>query len=63
MKKYSFLIEEILGKIVTVEAKDTDEALEIIERMYAGEEIVLTADDFSCHSIRLEEENEVEQDV
>lgn len=63
MKKYSFLIEEILGRIVTVEAKDTDEALEIIEQMYASEEIVLTGDDFSCHSIRLEEENEVKRDV
>lgn len=60
MKKYSFLIEEILGKIVTVEAGDTDEALDIIEKMYADEEIVLTGDDFSCHSIRLEEENVVE---
>ncbi|MGL4329462.1 MAG: DpnD/PcfM family protein [Clostridium sp.] len=63
MKKYSFLIEEILGKIVTVEAKDTDEALDIVEKMYADEVIGLTADDFSCHSIRFEEENEVEQNV
>lgn len=63
MKKYSFLIEEILGRIVTVEAKDTGEALDIIEEMYASEEIVLTADDFSYHSIRFEEENEAEQNV
>ncbi|MGL5086812.1 MAG: DpnD/PcfM family protein [Clostridium sp.] len=63
MKKYSFLVEEILGRIVTVEAGDTGEALDIVERMYADEEIVLTAEDFSSHSIRLEEENEVEQNV
>lgn len=56
MKKYNFLIEETLGRLVTIEAEDEGAAETIIEEMYRNSEIVLTADDFSGHLIRYEGE-------
>lgn len=54
MKKYNFLIEETLGRLVTVEAEDKWSAEIMIEEMYRNSEIVLTADDFTSHLIRYE---------
>lgn len=56
MKKYNFLIEETLGRLVTIEAEDEGSAEAIIEEMYRNSEIILTADDFSGHLIRYEGE-------
>ncbi|MEG0297534.1 MAG: DpnD/PcfM family protein [Clostridium sp.] len=56
MKKYNFLIEETLGRLVTIEAEDEGSAEAIIEEMYKNSEIILTADDFSGHLIRYEGE-------
>lgn len=56
MKKYNFLIEETLERLVTIEAKDKESAEAIIEEMYRNSEIVLTADDFSGHLIKYEGE-------
>lgn len=57
MKKYNFLIEETLERLVTIEAENRGSAEEIIEELYRNSEIVLTADDFSGHSIKYEGED------
>ncbi len=44
--KYTVVIEEILRKEVAVEAKDAEEAEEIVEALYRNEGIVLDAGDF-----------------
>ena len=44
--KYTVVIEEILRKEVAVEAKDAEEAEEIVEALYSKGEIVLDAGDF-----------------
>ena len=56
MKKYNFLIEETLERLVTIEAEAKESAESIIEEMYRSSEIVLTADDFSGHFIKYEGE-------
>lgn len=56
MKKYNFLIEETLGRLVTIVAEDEESAEAIIEEMYRNSEIVLTAEDFSGNLIRYEGE-------
>lgn len=56
MKKYNFLIEETLERLVTIEAEDKESAKAIIEEMYRSSEIILTADDFSGHLIKFEGE-------
>ena len=56
MKKYNFLIEETLERLVTIEAEDKESAEEIIEKMYRNSETVLTADDFSGYFIKYEGE-------
>ena len=44
--KYTVVIEEILRREVAVEAKDAEEAEEIVEALYRKGEIVLDAGDF-----------------
>ena len=56
MKKYNFLVEETLERLVTIEAEAKESAESIIEEMYRSSEIVLTADDFSGHFIKYEGE-------
>ena len=51
MNKYKFNIEEILNKEVTVEAKNFDEAMKIIHKLYKDEEIVLDYEDFVGYKI------------
>ena len=47
MKKYDIEIEEILRRVITgVEAKDINEAINIVEERYDNEEIVLDSSDF-----------------
>lgn len=51
MAKYKVLVIETLSKEVTVEAATAQEAKAIADAMYKKEEIVLTADDLSNHSV------------
>ena len=44
--KYKVEITETLQRTVEVEAKDEDEAYQIVNDMYRNEEIVLSADDY-----------------
>ena len=46
MKKYNVEIEEILNRIVEVEAENEGEAYKKVKNMYRKCEIVLTAEDF-----------------
>ena len=46
MNKYKVEIEEILNRIVEVEAKNEDEAYMKVKEQYRKCEIVLTAEDF-----------------
>lgn len=45
-KKYKVNVEELLSRVVEVEAKDDEEAEEIVRNMYKTGEIVLDAEDF-----------------
>ena len=56
MNRYNFLIEETLGRLITIEAEDEVVSEAILEEMYRNSEIVLTANDFSGHLIRYEGE-------
>ena len=57
MKQYQVLIEEILSRVVEVEAQDKDEVLSIVVEKYGNSEIILEADDFQEVAIRnIEEE-------
>lgn len=47
MKKFKIEIQEILSRIVEVEARNEDEALNIIQNQYQEEKIVLDSSDFS----------------
>ena len=44
--KYKVNVEELLSKIVEVEADSDEEAEEKVKEMYMNEEIVLDASDF-----------------
>ncbi len=44
--KYKVNVEEILSRIVEVEANSEDEAEEKVREMYRNEDIVLDASDF-----------------
>lgn len=53
-RKYEILIQEILQKVVEVYADSKDDALEIVEKQYRNEEIVLDSDDFLDFEIKLD---------
>lgn len=44
--RFEIEIEEVLRKVVAVEARSFDEAMEKVREMYKNEELVLTADDW-----------------
>ena len=44
--KYKIEIEEILSKIVEIEANSIEEAIDIVKNMYQNEEIVLDSFNF-----------------
>ena len=46
MRVFDIEIEEVLRRVVSVEAETFEDALEEVKRMYREEEIVLTADDW-----------------
>lgn len=45
-KKYKVNVEELLSRVIEVEAKDDEEAENIVRKMYESGEIVLDAEDF-----------------
>lgn len=51
MKKYEIGIEEVLRRVINVEANNIDEAIEIITEKYDSGEIVLDSSDFCDKSI------------
>ncbi len=58
MPKFKVQITETNQKIVEVDAKDKDDAIDKVERMYRNEEIVLTADDFCGAEFEIVEETD-----
>lgn len=61
MPKFQIEIEEILQRVEEVEAKDLEEALDIIEEKYDSQEIILDSEDFKGHEIR-EYRNKVKEE-
>ncbi|GIJ93757.1 DpnD/PcfM family protein [Capnocytophaga stomatis] len=53
MKNYKIEVKEILSKIVSIEAKDEQEAIQKVEELYKKEEIVLDSDDFVLKEIEV----------
>ncbi|MGN0390798.1 MAG: DpnD/PcfM family protein [Wujia sp.] len=45
MTSYEIEIQELLSRIVTVEADSTEEAVNKVQRMYEKEQIILDAED------------------
>jgi hypothetical protein len=52
MAKFNFEIKETLSRIIEVEAKSKDNAIELLREKYLNEEIVLDSDDFTDVEIR-----------
>lgn len=46
IKKYKIEIEEVLQKIVEIEANSLDEALDIVQNKYYNQEYILDYDDY-----------------
>ena len=52
MPKFKVEIEEILQRVEEVEAKNLEEAIDIIDEKYDNQEIILDSEDFKGHEIR-----------
>ena len=52
-KTFKVEIREMLSKVVSVEAKSKDEALEKVSRMYDECEVILTADDYESTQVEV----------
>jgi len=52
-KEFEVLIEEKLTKVVKIEAENEGQAKDIIKRKYDNQDIVLTGDDFSDKTIKI----------
>ena len=64
MKTFKFEIQEILSRIIEVEAKNEDEAYLKVKEMYNKEEIVLDSSDVTNFNIKkvLTDYNEIEKE-
>lgn len=51
MKNYEIVVEELLRRVVCVEANNIDEAIDIVSEKYDKEEIVLDSSDFCENNI------------
>ena len=51
MKTFTLEIQEILSKVIEIEAETLSDALDIAHDMYNAEEIVLDASDFVTNTI------------
>lgn len=61
MPEFKIEIKETLSRTVEVQAKSLDHALEIVNKQYNDETIVLDSDDFVAYSIEpLEFEEQME---
>ena len=56
MKKYSIEVLEVLSRIVEVEAKDEDDAIDRVRQMYRKCEIVLDDSDYKMTEISVKGE-------
>lgn len=56
MPKFNIQVKEILRRVVEVEAKTLEEAINIVDDMWQNQEIVLDADDFAY--VDIEEETD-----
>lgn len=63
MPKFQVEIEEILQRVEEIEAKDLEEALEIVEEKYDKNEIELDYEDFKGHEVREYRPNVMEEDL
>ena len=65
MKTFEFEIQELLSRIVEVEAKNEDNAFLKVNEMYKKEEIVLDSSDIASFNIKrvLTDDKEVEKDT
>ena len=52
MPKFKVEIEEILQRVEEVEAKDVEEAIDLIDEKYDNQEIILDSEDIKGHQIR-----------
>ena len=43
---YRIVVEEVLSRVITVEAKTSEEAFHLVKKQYQNEEILLDASDF-----------------
>ncbi|HFI0236887.1 TPA: DpnD/PcfM family protein [Streptococcus suis] len=50
MKVYEIVFTETLSKVIKIEAKNREEALQVAHDMYMSEEIILDANDFQEYS-------------
>ncbi|HFI0449024.1 TPA: DpnD/PcfM family protein [Streptococcus suis] len=53
MKVYEIVFTETLSKVIKIEAKNREEALQVAHGMYMSEEIILDANDFQEYSYGL----------
>ena len=51
MKTFTLEIQEILSKVIEIEAETLSDAIDIAHDMYNSEEIVLDASDFMTNTI------------
>lgn len=56
MKKYEFIIEEMLSKVVKVDADNYADAEKLVREQYRNEEIVLDANNLTFYDISLIED-------
>jgi len=52
MKKFKIEIQELLSKIVEIEANNIDEAISKVKEMYQKEEAILDSDDYVTTEIK-----------
>lgn len=57
MKKYEFIIEEMLSKVVKIDADNYADAEKIVREQYKNEEIVLDAENLAFYDISLIEDD------
>jgi len=56
MKVFTCTIEEVLSRMIMVEAEDSDEALEKLQKAYDDELIVVDSPDDVCQDVRVDDD-------
>lgn len=57
MKEFSIEVKETLSRVINVEAKTIEEAIDIVSKQYDNQEIKLDYDDYKGYAILPYEEN------